>query len=835
MHAAKIILCTLAAAAVQTAAAQADPLSLPTPRPASAGAYQWGLEMLRFDRAWALTKGRAHLAMSEKGAIAPHDDLGSGLGGPLRPHISQDMDAQPILFHSTMTTGVLAARGFNGVGIAGACPFCSVSLHNGDRDSIGSFNDAIEGGAVAINYSAGASNSDVENPSCARAGTVPPQNCRVLERAEERDVVFVTIAGNLAANRVSFPANFPTALGIAGLQPDGQFWAVGYDRSNPGSSYGPEIKLLAPARDVLATQPVNGVYADTPGDRCGDRFDSIVGAFPSLPAEYTGYGDCTGTSFSAPWVTALVGLMRSADPLLSAADVRAIILDTATLPVAGPAGSGLTFHIPDADAAMRRVLGPGVNNKLTPMFSLYASSSGHHLFTSSPQSAVAAAAGEFLLHGLANAATYASFGDPVPGYEQFKGRICINANSCITVPARKAFYLYSTENSPTATALVPLYRLSQVCAPGPGCATTRAFAYATSDAGVHALEARGYVVDEVEGFVYTPESPAPARTVSLCLGFDAARIDHILYAAPQCDRTELRNSLGETTGGNYAQVAPLGYVPASGVTSADVNHTAMWWNPDEPGWGVSFAHQGDVVFATLFVYDAEHKPMWLVMSQGLRQSIVDIPGAGDLGVFAGPLYRTTGSAFNARPVVPLTSANVTQVGAMRVRFGSTATTLTYDVNGAAVTKTIQKQIFSGRAPTCRTTTSSRAGAVNYQDMWWNPAESGWGINIAHQGDVIFATLFTYDLDGKDLWLVLSDGVRQSDGSYLGDLYRASGSSFDAPLFTPLAASDVTRVGTMRLRFSDGVTAALDYTVDGIAVSKSITRQVFASPVAECTP
>ena len=40
---------------------------------------------------------------------------------------------------------------------------------------------------------------------------------------------------------------------------------------------------------------------------------------------------------------------------------------------------------------------------------------------------------------------------------------------------------------------------------------------------------------------------------------------------------------------------------------------------------------------------------------------------------------------------------------------------------------------------------------NYQGLWWNaPAasESGWGINFAHQGDVIFATWFTYDLTGK---------------------------------------------------------------------------------------
>ncbi|MET0683613.1 MAG: S8 family serine peptidase, partial [Casimicrobiaceae bacterium] len=41
--------------------------------------------------------------------------------------------------------------------------------------------------------------------------------------------------------------------------------------------------------------------------------------------------------------------------------------------------------------------------------------------------------------------------------------------------------------------------------------------------------------------------------------------------------------------------------------------------------------------------------------------------------------------------------------------------------------------------------------LNFQGMWWNaPAgsEAGWGINFAHQGEVIFATWFTHDLNGK---------------------------------------------------------------------------------------
>ena len=44
-------------------------------------------------------------------------------------------------------------------------------------------------------------------------------------------------------------------------------------------------------------------------------------------------------------------------------------------------------------------------------------------------------------------------------------------------------------------------------------------------------------------------------------------------------------------------------------------------------------------------------------------------------------------------------------------------------------------------------TSTVTRANNYQDLWWVPAESGWGINISQQGDVMFATWFIYGANG----------------------------------------------------------------------------------------
>ena len=127
-----------------------------------------------------------------------------------------------------------------------------------------------------------------------------------------------------------------------------------------------------------------------------------------------------------------------------------------------------------------------------------------------------------------------------------------------------------------------------------------------------------------------------------------------------------------------------------------------------------------------------------------------------------------------------------------------------------------------------------AGTTNYTAMWWNALESGWGFNVNHQGDTIFATLFTYDASGNPLWLVLANGARQGGGTtYTGDLYRTTGSPFNAVPFVPSAASDVVKVGTMTVNFTGANDATLSYNVNGVIVNKAITKEVFGARAAEC--
>jgi hypothetical protein len=252
----------------------------------------------------------------------------------------------------------------------------------------------------------------------------------------------------------------------------------------------------------------------------------------------------------------------------------------------------------------------------------------------------------------------------------------------------------------------------------------------------------------------------------------------------------------------------------------DTSYTALWWVPAESGWGLNTNHQGDIVFATLFTYAPDGQPMWLV-----GPSLNGIPGEK---YFTGLLYRTTGPAFNQ---VPWSAIGSTVVGSMSIEFYTSALAMvSYTFNGTTVSKTVERQVFSAGVPECTKEESSRAGVANYQDLWWNPAESGWGINMVQQGTIIFATLFTYAPSGRDLWVVGPALHRQLDGTYEGALYTTSGTTFDASPWIPVS---VAEVGTMNIRFTAGNRATLTYTLNGVQVVKSIERQVFAAAAPAC--
>ena len=69
---------------------------------------------------------------------------------------------------------------------------------------------------------------------------------------------------------------------------------------------------------------------------------------------------------------------------------------------------------------------------------------------------------------------------------------------------------------------------------------------------------------------------------------------------------------------------------------------------------------------------------------------------------------------------------------------------------------------------------------------------------------------------------------------LASRFNAAAHALDAQPFTPIDASNLTRVGTMRLRFASGTTGTMTYSVNGVSVTKAITRQVFSGPLPACS-
>jgi hypothetical protein len=112
---------------------------------------------------------------------------------------------------------------------------------------------------------------------------------------------------------------------------------------------------------------------------------------------------------------------------------------------------------------------------------------------------------------------------------------------------------------------------------------------------------------------------------------------------------------------------------------------------------------------------------------------------------------------------------------------------------------------------------------NATDMWFDAAESGWGLNVIHQGGTLFATLFVYGPDGQPTWYV-APAMAGGPETYSGALYSSVGTWFGLPNFDP-ATSVRREVGTITLDLA-ATPATLDYTVGSVHVTKPLARFSF---------
>ncbi|MBX6342674.1 MAG: S8 family serine peptidase, partial [Thermomicrobiaceae bacterium] len=254
--------------------------------------------------AWSIGTGRASVvvAVVDSGVRPDHPDLRGKLTAGY-DFLSNDSDPTDTFGHGTAVAGIIAARGNDGVGVAGtAMDVMVMPVRVGDQQGAPvsaiaeGIHYAVDHGASVINLSLGSS-----SPSATLEDAI--------QYAYSHGVVVVAAAGN-DPNQPSFPATYRETISVGATSIDGKALTNFSSRLS-------RVDLVAPGDGVLTTS-----------------WD---------PTDGNGYGYGTGTSFSAPIVSGTVALMRAANPGLAVETIRADLTATAqqTLPTDTPGvGSG---------------------------------------------------------------------------------------------------------------------------------------------------------------------------------------------------------------------------------------------------------------------------------------------------------------------------------------------------------------------------------------------------------------------------------------------------------------------------------------------------------------
>ena len=213
-------------------------------------------------------------------------------------------------WHGTRTAGLLGALSNNGTGIAGVT-WSAWLLPVRVLGKCGGFDSDIVAGmlwAAGIPVSGVPNNSypaRIENMSFGGTGSCPLLYVDVIGQLTAKGVLVVVSAGN-EGGPVDAPANCAGAAGVAGLRHAGT--KVGY------SSLGPEVALSAPAGNCPTGSP------------CTYPITTTVNQGTTTPGA-NGYTDQVspnlGTSFSAPLVSGIAGLMLAVNGNLTSTQLIA--------------------------------------------------------------------------------------------------------------------------------------------------------------------------------------------------------------------------------------------------------------------------------------------------------------------------------------------------------------------------------------------------------------------------------------------------------------------------------------------------------------------------------
>lgn len=262
------------------------------------------------------------LASCDTGVIPNHPDL-----NPLVPgfnsttnlaQVNGGVTSDLLNGHGTLVAGAMAARGNNGVGIAGVgWNFRVMPIRVSDRSNgTADLSNILQGARWAADNGAFVANCSYGGGNTSQANTAG-------NYIRQRNALLVFATGNDGVQDQNADRAFVTLVGAT----------TSSNTVATFSNYGIGVDVVAPGVGIRSTTRTGG------------------------------YANVTGTSFAAPLTAGVMGLVRSANPDLSAAQVEQIIKDTA-IDIGAPgfdifAGHGMV----NASAAVQAaIFGPSVVN-----------------------------------------------------------------------------------------------------------------------------------------------------------------------------------------------------------------------------------------------------------------------------------------------------------------------------------------------------------------------------------------------------------------------------------------------------------------------------------------
>ena len=293
-----------------------------TTAPEPSASFSWGLERINAPRAWQTTRGSEEVivAILDSGIDYQHLDLADSIwtntdeipnngidddangyvddinGWDFQDSDNDSLSGSLIHYHGTFVAGLIAAQ-VSETAIAGVAPNVQLMdlrildrrnrFKRRDWPSITSaVHYAIDNGAQVINLSIFSN----EEP--------PVEFHNALRRAIAQNVVVVGATGN-SAPEVQYPGRYDEVLAIGAI-----------DAENNIATYsvaGPQVAFVAPGSSVDSLMPNNT------------------------------YGNSSGTSWSAAYVSGAIALLLSVHPDISRREIMdSLIMSSEDLGSAGP-------------------------------------------------------------------------------------------------------------------------------------------------------------------------------------------------------------------------------------------------------------------------------------------------------------------------------------------------------------------------------------------------------------------------------------------------------------------------------------------------------------------